>query len=217
MARARSTSSRRTTRPPSRATSSQRSAPARSSASGTRRGRGAGQDALSLLAADHKHVAKLLRQFERADDGGSDRREIAEQICRELEMHATVEEEIFYPAAREAIRETDLIDEAAAEHDTLKRLVADIRSGGDRSLFAATVKVLGEYVKHHVGEEENEIFPQAKRAKLDLEDLGRRIAERKAELQGEPASRRAVPVERTLETGNRSATDRLVGGGMLRH
>jgi hemerythrin superfamily protein len=139
-------------------------------------------DALALLRADHQLVQGLFDQFEKTR---SEERKsaLAEQICNELTIHAQVEEEIFYPAAREAIREKELIGEATVEHQSAKELIAQIENGqsGDE-LFDAKVKVLGEYVKHHIKEEQNELFPQVRKTKLDLKELGERLQARKTEL-----------------------------------
>jgi len=98
-------------------------------------------------------------------------------------VHATIEEEIFYPAARDAIDEQDLLDEAEVEHASAKDLIAQIQDmDADEELYDAKVKVLGEYVNHHVQEEENELFPQCKSAGLDLKALGVELASRKQEL-----------------------------------
>ena len=100
-------------------------------------------------------------------------------------MHAQIEEEIFYPAAREALPSDDLLDEAKVEHDSAKGLIAQIESStpGDE-LFDAQVTVLGEYVKHHIKEEQNELFPKLRRARMDLKALGQALAERKDALMG---------------------------------
>lgn len=148
-----------------------------------------GEDAISLLTADHKTVKKLFKEFEKIkDEGGAEdeKAEIANQICVELTIHTQIEEEIFYPAAREAIEETDLLDEAKVEHASAKELIAQIESmqPGDE-LFAAKVTVLGEYVNHHIEEEEGELFPQIKKAKMDIESLGQEMMELKEELQSE--------------------------------
>jgi hemerythrin superfamily protein len=145
-------------------------------------------DVLSILQDDHKRVQKLFKQFEKADRDDSEAlREIAEQACAELEMHATLEEELFYPALREVIdeEEMELMEEARVEHDTAKQLIAQLRElqPGD-ARYAATFTVLGEYVMHHVEEEESDIFKQAKKAKLDLEALGEQLQERRAQMQG---------------------------------
>ena len=139
-------------------------------------------DALALLRADHQLVQGLFDQFEktRSEDRKS---ALAEQICNELTIHAQIEEEIFYPAAREAIRDEDLLDEATVEHQSAKDLIAQIQSGGTgEDLFDAKVKVLGEYVKHHVKEEQNELFPKVRKTKLDLKEMGERLQARKMEL-----------------------------------
>src|SRR5262245_24803281 len=115
------------------------------------------KDAISLLKADHEKVSSLLEEFEKAT--GQSKNSIAQQICEELRVHAQIEEEIFYPAARAVLGDDDdLIDEADVEHATIKGIVGRIQtSGSSDEHFEALVKVLGEYVKHHVKEEEGEI------------------------------------------------------------
>jgi hypothetical protein len=100
-------------------------------------------------------------------------------------VHAQIEEEIFYPAAYEALDEdgNDLLDDAEVEHATCKALIAEIEAMKvGEPLLDAKVKVLGEYVKHHVEEEETELFPECKDAKMDLKALGEQLAIRKKEL-----------------------------------
>ena len=145
-------------------------------------------DALSLLAEDHKRVQKLFKQFEKMDREDADAmRELVEQACTELEMHAALEEELFYPALREALDEEhgETLAEAQVEHDTAKQLIAQLRDlrPGDE-MYSATFTVLGEYVMHHVEEEESEIFKQAKKAKIDLDSLGAQLESRRSEMQG---------------------------------
>jgi hemerythrin superfamily protein len=140
-------------------------------------------NAVKLLKADHKEVAALFKKFETSDD--PEKGEIAEQICQMLAVHAQIEEEIFYPAARAGLEEddADLVDEATVEHASMKDLVSQIESADPADdLFDAKVKVLGEYVTHHVKEEEGELFPKVEKTDLDLEELGTELAERKAEL-----------------------------------
>ena len=160
-----------------------KSARKQSSGRKARSGRSAApRDALALLKADHQLVQQLFDKFEktRAEDRKS---ALAEQICNELAVHAQIEEEIFYPAAREAIRDTDLISEATVEHQSAKDLIEQIQSGGSGDdLFEAKVTVLGEYVRHHVREEEREMFPQIRKARLDLKALGQQLMQRKEEL-----------------------------------
>lgn len=149
------------------------------------------RDALSLLRADHQMVQQLFDKYEKTR--GEDRKgALAEQICNELTVHAQIEEEIFYPAAREAIREKDLVDEATVEHQSAKDLIAQIEGGkAGQELFDAKVKVLGEYIKHHVKEEQNELFPQVRKTKLDLRELGERLQARKQELMEGGGSERS--------------------------
>jgi len=151
-------------------------------------GDGDGQelDALSLLKSDHQHVATMLEDYEDQDDDGKEA--VAEQICAALTVHAQLEEEIFYPAAREALDEEDaaLVDEADVEHATVKHLITEIEaSSANDDHYDAKVKVLGEYVKHHVKEEETELFPKLESTDLDLSTLGKRLAARKEELEAE--------------------------------
>jgi hemerythrin superfamily protein len=135
-------------------------------------------DAIAILTADHKKVKKLFKDFEKIKDDGeaADKEAIVQEICAELTLHAEAEEEIFYPAAREAIEEQDLLDEAEVEHASAKDLIAQIEAmDSSDPLYDAKVTVLGEYIDHHVQEEEKEMFPKVKKAKLDLEALGEEI------------------------------------------
>ena len=146
-----------------------------------------GDDAIELLTQDHRDVKKLFSTFRKMvdDDAPSqERQDIAVQICEALTAHAAVEEEIFYPALREASADsTDELDEAEVEHASVKDLIAQIQDmDPDDELYNAKVKVLGEYVTHHVQEEEQEMFPKAKKAKLDMDALGSQLQARKDEL-----------------------------------
>lgn len=154
------------------------------------RGSANSNEAIAQLTADHARVKKLFKQYEKLakdEADASERQELAATICAELTAHATAEEEIFYPAVREAIEDTDLIDEAEVEHATAKELIGQIQASSPAAddHFDAKVKVLGEYINHHVEEEEGEIFPKVRRAKLDTETLGEQIAIRKAEIMEE--------------------------------
>lgn len=143
-------------------------------------------DALSLLKADHRAVRKLFDEYEALvkNDGDDEARQaLAARICTEVGIHAQIEEEFFYPALREAIEEQDLLDEAEVEHSTARELIGQIESmDPGEELYDAKVTVLGEYVKHHVEEEENEIFKLAKKCDLDLDTLGEELAARRDEL-----------------------------------
>jgi len=148
--------------------------------------RAAASDATILLARDHAQVKKLFKQYEKLASGQADsqeRGELAQQICQALTVHATVEEEIFYPAAREAGVKSDLLDEAEVEHASAKDLIAQIEGmDPDEDLYDAKVKVLGEYIDHHVQEEENEMFPKCRKAGMDLAALATEMAGRKQEI-----------------------------------
>lgn len=150
------------------------------------------KDACDLLDADHKAVKKMFKEYEeltqsRARSAGQKKLELAQRICLELTVHTQIEEEIFYPALRRAIKETDLLDEAKVEHQSVKDLIAQIQDMGEAdSMFDARVKVLGEYVDHHVKEEKNEIFAKARSArKLDLMAMRDELETRKEELMAE--------------------------------
>jgi hemerythrin superfamily protein len=146
-------------------------------------------DALALLVADHKEVKKLFKSYDaliHANAGTEEKQALAEQICSMVTVHATLEEEIFYPAARENVEEQDLLDEAEVEHASAKDLIAQIQDmEPEEDLFDARVKVLGEYIAHHVKEEEEELFPKVKRSKQDLQALGAEMTARKQELMAE--------------------------------
>jgi len=149
-------------------------------------------DACSLLDADHRNVKKLFKAYDeltqsRAAGAAQKKRELANEICMELTVHAQIEEEIFYPALRQALKETDLLDEAAVEHASAKDLIAQIQEAVDTDdMFDAKVTVLGEYIDHHVKEERNEIFVKARAARgLDLVATREQLETRKEELMGE--------------------------------
>jgi hemerythrin-like domain-containing protein len=147
-------------------------------------------DAIALLTDDHKAVKKLFKSYHSLIDDeakGSQKAEVAQQICRELTVHAQIEEEIFYPAVRESIDDQDLMDEAAVEHATAKDLIAQIEAmSPDDEYYDAKVTVLGEYIDHHVKEEQDEMFPKARKA-IDVDAIGAALKERKEELMGELA------------------------------
>ncbi len=145
------------------------------------------KDATALLRADHKVVSGLFAEYEKTASTTKKKRLVAE-ICTELTVHAQVEEEIFYPAVKQALKDKELVPEATVEHATLKDLIAQVEGvDPDGEMFDAKIKVLSEYVKHHVKEEHEEMFPKAKATKLDMLELGGRIAARKEELLEERA------------------------------
>ena len=146
-------------------------------------------DACTLLDTDHKAVKKLFKAYDelahsKARDAAGKKLELAREICHELTVHATIEEEIFYPALREALKDTDMLAEAEVEHAGAKDLIAQIDAMDKADeMFDAKVKVLGEYIDHHVKEERNEIFPKARAArKLDLVAMRDELMARKEAL-----------------------------------
>lgn len=149
----------------------------------------AGKDACDLLDADHRLVRRMFKDYEaltgsRARGTAQKKLDLAQEICRLLTVHAQIEEEIFYPAVRSAIKDTDLLDEATVEHQTLRDLIEQIQDEAEASpMFDARVRVLGEYVDHHVKEEKTEIFAKARAArKLDLMALREKLEQRREAL-----------------------------------
>ncbi len=148
------------------------------------------KDACDLLDADHKAVKKMFKEYDelmhsRAQNAEERKQALARAICSELTVHAQIEEEIFYPALRDALKETDLIAEAEVEHGAAKDLIAQIQETQEPGeTFDAKVKVLGEYIDHHVKEERNEIFPKARSTRdLDLVSMRDQLEARREELK----------------------------------
>ena len=144
-------------------------------------------DATALLRADHKAVSDLFAEYEKTRSPAR-KMALVSKICTELSVHAQVEEEIFYPAVKAALKDKELVPEAIVEQATMKALIAQVEGvTPDGEMFDAKVRVLAEYVKHHVKEEHTEMFPKAKASKLDMADLGARLAARKSELMAQRA------------------------------
>lgn len=139
-------------------------------------------DAVKLLRQDHKEVDEMFEEYETLRSSAK-KRALADRICKMLEVHTAIEEEIFYPAVRKALKMDEMLDEATVEHASAKDLIRQIREEEpEDELFDAKVKVLGEYIRHHVKEEHTELFPKVKESKLDLQMLGMQMAERKQAL-----------------------------------
>ena len=143
--------------------------------------------AVELLKEQHDKVKKALKEFEKLDREDTEtQKQLVQTVCEDLKVHTTLEEELFYPAAREAIDDEDLMNEAQVEHETAKMLIEQLENmGPDDPNFRATFSVLGEYVLHHVKEEEGEMFPEVKKTDLDLEELGGRMRARMEDLMGD--------------------------------
>ncbi len=149
-------------------------------------------DALALLKADHDKVKSLFREFDdlRGSDDEDERKgELVDEICYELTVHTMIEDEIFYPVLRSVIDDDDLMDEADVEHAGARELISQLEvmyPGDDH--YDATVTVLGEEIAHHIEKEETDMFDAARRAGLDLDDLGEQLAARKDELDEDLSS-----------------------------
>jgi len=145
------------------------------------------QDAIAVLEADHRAVEKLFTAFRKAADHDLEAKAtLAQRACEELSIHTMLEEELLYPAAQQALPDSDKIDveEAYVEHFLVKTLISKFETlkAGDKG-FDATFKVMSEMVEHHVEEEEQSLFPELRKSSCDLRTLGDKIAKRKAELQ----------------------------------
>ena len=145
------------------------------------------KDAIALLKADHEAVSQLFADYEKTRSVPNKKALVA-QICTALSVHAQIEEEIFYPAVKAALKDKLLVPEASVEHAGVKDLIAQLKGvEPDGEMYDARVKVLSEYVKHHVKEEQNEMFPKAKASSLDIVELGARMAARKDDLMDQAA------------------------------
>lgn len=143
------------------------------------------KDATKMLRADHKLVSGLFAEYEETNSAAK-KKVLVAKICTELYVHTQVEEEIFYPAFKKAVKDKVMIPEAIVEHGVLKLLMSEVQGiDAHGVMYDAKIKVLGEYVKHHVKEEESEMFPKVKLTSLDLIALGARMAARKDELMAE--------------------------------
>jgi hypothetical protein len=144
-------------------------------------------DAIDLLDADHLAVHALFQAYRELVHAHADavqRRALAEEICLELTIHAKLEEELFYPAVREALRDDDLVDEAEDQHGSQRDFIAQILSApADDELYDARVAVLSDYVERHVRQEREEVFNRVLASSLDLQSLARAITVRRAELR----------------------------------
>ena len=158
-------------------------------------------DAISLLKSDHREVESLFSQFESAGNSAR-KRAIVQKICDALTVHATIEEEIFYPKARETLKRAgeDLLDEAEVEHEGITWRVELLKKAKpEDDLFDAEVTVLAEYVRHHVKEEERSLFPKLRLKGFDSAGVGQELAARKEQLTGRPVKEEPSLLERGLE------------------
>lgn len=196
-------------------------------------------DAIALLKQDHRTVEALFDEFEQADE--TEQSDLATRICHMLTVHTQIEEEFLYPQAKEALGEEEgedeVVYEAEIEHGAAKELIGKIEaSTPEDPHFKPLVMVLSEYVKHHVKEEEKELFPNLKDTELDLKELGSQLAQRKLELMeqmgieaeeppapqrrraaGPRATRASAAKRRQARAGSRGKTARGGAASRARH
>lgn len=172
-------------------------------------------DAVALLKADHRKVEDLFDKFEKTHESER-KKSLVEQICTELCVHTTLEEEIFYPACQAEVEDKDVVEESYVEHDGAKVLVAELmESAPDDEFYAAKVSVLSEEIRHHVKEEEKRgegLFAQARKAGLDLNALGERLMARKQELMEQIESQGLPTMQTRSFTGHRLEQGKPVHG-----
>lgn len=193
------------------------------SAPSTDRNRKSGKDdkdgaAVAMLRQDHRDVEKLFKEYESA--GRSRKEAIIAEVCKALTLHTMLEEEVFYPACRDATSDEDDLDEAQVEHDSAKLLIADLMAGDRRDPFRdAKVKVLSEQILHHVKEEEGDdgIFAEAREKGVDTPELAERLKQRRSELEAEdrlppqaPVSFGASTRDKSINTSARSTQERTM-------
>lgn len=170
-------------------------------------------EVFGMLMEDHKRVKKLFRDFERLDAHEDAERceSLVKEACSMLELHTTLEEELFYPEARNCLGDEMIVDEAEVEHEVAKQLIQQLKNmDAEDEKFSAMFTVLGEYVKHHIKEEESELFPQLNRAKLDWQDLQEQMQERRQDLMQKMMPEMA---EKEGSQSSQSASGRSSGSG----
>ncbi len=142
-------------------------------------------NATQMIRQDHKKVEGLFKKFQQTK-GAQAKRRLAENAMAELEVHAALEEEIFYPAVKKEVDDGSMVQEAIEEHQTVKQLISELKGMDDEAdeEFESQFSQLVENVQHHVEEEENEMLPKAEESSLDLNSLGQQMSQRKQELQG---------------------------------
>ena len=178
----------------------------------------AGSDAVAMLKADHKKVKKAFKDFEKLDPHEDPEacRSLVEQTLAEIEVHAELEEQLFYPAARGAVKEEELIDEAEVEHMTAKVLIEQLKGmQPEDEKYAATFKVLGEYINHHVKEEEGEMFEQMTGRGVQWDQVLEQMQMRRMELmqeKGMPMEEEEMQASSSPSRGRSAASSRGTRG-----
>lgn len=182
----------------------------------SRAAQSAREQVLTDLKNDHKRLKKAYKDFEKLDSDDPEAcRAIVEQVLLELQVHAALEEELLYPAAREALEQADLIDEAEVEHESAHQLIDQLRSlGPEDEKYAARFTVLCEYVLHHVKEEEGELFPALEQARLDWEQIAEAMSARRQELTADPSDDASVATGEGQTAGSLLAADGVSDDGL---
>lgn len=141
------------------------------------------EDAINILKTDHNTVRQLFKDFENAKTTKA-RVSIATQAIKELQIHAAIEENIFYPTVRPKLGDKDIMNEADEEHHVAKLLIAELsQMTGNEEHYEAKFTVLAENIKHHIKEEEGQMFPKARSADVDMDKLGQKLLAKKKQLK----------------------------------
>jgi hemerythrin superfamily protein len=162
-----------------------------------------------MIRQDHKKVEGLFRKVEQTK-GAQAKRRLAENAMAELEIHAALEEEIFYPAVKKEVDDGSMVQEAIQEHQTVKQLIAELKGMGEADdEFESQFSQLVENVQHHVEEEENEMLPKVEDSELDLNSLGAEMSQRRQDLQnGGRATKKKASAKSNRKTAAAKSTGR---------
>jgi hemerythrin superfamily protein len=169
--------------------------------------------ATQMIRQDHKKVEDLFKKFEQSKGGGAKRR-LAENAMAELEIHAVLEEEIFYPAVKNEVDDGSMVQEAIEEHQTVKQLISELKGMEEANdEFESQFSELIENVQHHVEEEENEMLPKVEESELDLNSLGEQMSQRRREMQnGGRATKKASNARSSRKSAGSKSTGRKTAG-----
>ncbi len=139
-------------------------------------------DAIAMLRADHAAVGEMFAEYEETRST-PDKKALVAEICMALRVHTQIEEEIFYPEVKTTLKDKSLVPQATVDHRGVKDLIAQLQGiEPDGDAYDAKVRVLSAYVRHHVRDANDEMFPQAKASSLDMIDIGARMAARRDDL-----------------------------------
>jgi hemerythrin superfamily protein len=170
-------------------------------------------NATQLIRQDHKKVEGLFKKFQQTK-GAQAKRRLAENAMAELEVHAALEEEIFYPAVKKEVEDGSMVQEAMEEHQTVKQLISELKGMDEADEeFESQFSQLVENVQHHVEEEENEMLPKVEESELDLNSLGQQMSQRKQEMQnGGRATKKTSNAGSSRKSAGSKSTGRKTAG-----